>query len=357
MKDIKSILKKLTETHAPSGCEAPVRDVITSILEKYVDEIYVDKMGNLITLKKGINGKPKILLDAHMDEIGMLVKYIDEKGFIKFSYTGGFFDQTVLNQRVIILTRNGPIPGVIGAKPPHLMAQEEREKIVKRSEMFIDIGVESRQEAERLGVRIGDHITWSAELTELADGKLVSKAFDNRVGCAILIKILQELKTESPVYGVFTVMEEIGLRGAKTAAFTIEPDAALVFDIAAAGDHPNVKEGEAPIRIGGGPVIGVADGSRMNLGGGLITHPLIRRILIETAEDNHIPYQLYVFEGGTTDGTVIALSRTGVPTGLISVPVRYAHSASELLSLMDVEKSVQLAELSIHKIVETFSTG
>ncbi len=357
MSDIKSMLKKLTEVYAPSGCEEPVREIITSMLEGYVDELHIDRMGNLIALKKGLSGKPKILLDAHMDEIGMIVKYIDDKGFIRFSYTGGFFDQTVLNQRVVILTKNGPIPGVIGAKPPHLMTQEEKEKIVKRSDMFIDIGAENRLEAERLGVRIGDHITWTAGFIELAGDKLVSKAFDNRVGCAILIKILQELKTDTPVYGVFTVMEEIGLRGAKTAAFKIEPDTALVFDIAAAGDHPNIKEGEAPIRVGGGPVIGVADGSRANLGGGLITHPLIRRILIETAEENNIPYQLYVFEGGTTDGTVIALSRAGVPTGLISVPVRYAHTTSELLSLSDVENSIKLTELAIHKIVEAFSKG
>ncbi|WEU41107.1 MAG: M42 family metallopeptidase [Candidatus Odinarchaeum yellowstonii] len=354
---MKELLKKLSEAYAPSGCEEAVREIITSMVREYVDELYVDKIGNLITLKKGVQNKPKILLDAHMDEIGMMVKYIDEKGFIRFSYTGGFSDQTVLNQRVVILTRKGIIPGVIGCKPPHLMTQEEKEKIVKRSDMFIDIGAESRVEAEQLGVRVGDHIIWSTSFTELAGNKLASKAFDNRVGCAILIKILQKLKTETPVYGVFTVMEEIGLRGAKTAAFTIEPDAALVFDIATAGDHPNVKEGEAPVRVGGGPVISVADGSRLNLGGGLITHPKIRRILIETAEENSIPYQLYVFEGGTTDGTVISLSRTGVPTGLISVPVRYAHTASELLSLLDVENSIKLATLSIYKIIETLSNG
>ncbi|MEM2907468.1 MAG: M42 family peptidase, partial [Candidatus Odinarchaeota archaeon] len=260
MDETAKILKKLTEVYSPSGYEESVREVIASMLEKYVDEIHVDKMGNLITLKRGLEKEQKIFLDEHMDEIGMLVKYIDDKGFIRFSYTGGFFDQVVLNQRVVVLTRNGPIPGVIGAKPPHLMTQEEREKLVKRGDMFIDIGAGSRQRAEQLGVRVGDHISWAAGFTELVDNNVTSKAFDNRVGCTILIKILKELKANATIYGVFTVMEEIGLRGAKTAAFTIEPDAALVFEIAAAGDHPGVKEGEAPVRIGGGPVIGIADG-------------------------------------------------------------------------------------------------
>lgn len=348
------LLKRLSEVCAPSGYEGPVKEIIESAVKDYVDEVYTDKMGNLVTVKRGVEKAPKILLDAHMDEIGMLVKYIDDKGFIRFSYTGGFSDQVVLNQRVMVLTREGSLPGVIGSKPPHLISTEDRDKPVKRSEMFIDIGVGSREEAERMGVRIGDHVTWVTAFTELADKNVSCKAFDNRVGCTVLIEVLKEFKSPATIYGVFPVMEEVGLRGAKTAAYSLEPNAALVFDIAAAGDHPGIKEGEAPIKLGGGPVIGVADGGKASLGGGLITHPKIRQVLVDTAERNNIPYQLYVFEGATTDGTAISLSRSGVPTGLLSVPVRYVHSASEVLNTADVEKTIELSKLSLLKIAELF---
>ncbi|MHA1754771.1 MAG: M42 family metallopeptidase, partial [Candidatus Odinarchaeia archaeon] len=284
--------------------------------------------------------------------IGMLVKFIDKNGFIRFSYTGGFFDQTVLNQRVAINTKKGLIHGVIGSKPPHLMLPEDKDKVVKRRSMFVDIGAKDREDALNMGVRVGDPITWVSKFTLLGDSRVTGKAFDDRAGCCALIQTLKELEVDADVYSVFAVMEEVGLRGAKTAAFALKPDAALIFETTAAGDFPGVKEEEATTKLGEGPVIIIADGSKTSLGGGLITHPLLRRILIETAEENNIPYQLEVFEGGTTDGTAISLSRSGVPTAVLSIPVRYIHTPTEVLDIRDLINTIKLAKLAIPKIID-----
>jgi len=349
---VKELLKRLVEACAPSGYEEDVRRLMREELKDYVDEVREDRLGNLICVKKGGKGSGRVMVAAHMDEIGMLVKYIEKEGFIRFSYLGGFLDQTVLSQRVLVHTEKETIPGVIGSTPPHLLPEEKRKKPVEREDMFIDIGATSREEAESWGVRTGCPITWVGDLVELKNGFVCGKAFDDRVGCLVLAEVMKSVDPEVTVYGVASVMEEVGLRGARTSTFAVDPDMGIAVDVAAAGDYPGIDERKAPVKLGKGPAITIADGRRESLGGGLISHPLPRSLLIETAERNGIPYQLDVFEGGTTDATEIALAREGVPAAVLSVPTRYIHTPVEVLNLKDVENAVKLLKLTLERAHE-----
>lgn len=272
-----------------------------------------------------------------MDEIGLMVRYIDEKGFIKFSKIGGINDQMLLNQAVDIHSANGNVAGVIGSKPPHKIKQSEKKKILEYDNMFIDIGATSREEAEKL-VGVGDPIIIRQEFEELRNGLVKGKALDNRVGCAVLIQVLKQAETDATIYAVGTVQEEVGLKGAKTSAFSINPDMALALDVTISGDHPGIKEEEAPSKAGKGPAIILTDAS----GRGLITHPQVKKLLISAAEEEDIPYQLEVSDGGTTDATAIHLTRQGIPTGVISPPSRYIHTPVSVVNIEDVENAVKL---------------
>ncbi len=334
---MKNLLKKLSNTPGVSGFENNVRDLMTEELNEYVDEINVDNMGNLIAIKRGDPGNKKVMLAAHMDEIGLMVRFIDKKGFIKFSKIGGINDQMLLNQTVYIQTAKGNITGVIGSKPPQKMKEAERKKILEFENMFIDIGASSKEEAlER--VNIGDPIIIQQEFKELDNKLVMGKALDNRVGCAILIQVLQQAESEATIYGVGTVQEEVGLKGAKTSAYRINPDIALALDVTISGDHPGIKEEDAPAQAGKGPAIILTDAS----GRGLITHPQVKKLLISTAEEEGIPYQLEVSDGGTTDASSIHLTREGIPTGVISPASRYIHTPVSVVNLDDVENAVKL---------------
>lgn len=334
---MKDLLKKLSDAPGVSGFEGDIRDIMTNELKDYVDEIKTDNLGNLIIVKKGNSNGKKVMLAAHMDEVGLMVKYIDEKGFIKFTTIGGISDQTLLNHRVLIHSAKGDIPGVIGAKPPHLMDPEERKKVLKHEDMVIDIGAEEREETERL-IDIGDPITIKQDFIQLQNSKLTGKSFDNRVSCSIIVEVLKRVESEATIYGVGTVQEEVGLKGARTSTFIINPHMAIALDVAIAGDHPGIKEGEAPAYMGKGPVIVLTDAC----GRGLITHPKVKELLISTAETEKIPYQLFVGEGGTTDASAIQLTKEGVPSGVLSPVVRYMHSPVEVVDIKDIEKTVEL---------------
>jgi endoglucanase len=310
---------------------------MTQELDEYVDKINVDNMGNLIAIKNGNPGNKKVMLAAHMDEIGLMVRFIDKKGFIKFSKIGGINDQMLLNQTVYIQTVKGNITGVIGSKPPHKMKAEERKKILEFENMFIDIGASSKKEALEK-VNIGDPIIIQQEFKELDNKLVMGKALDNRVGCAILIEVMKQVESEATIYGVGTVQEEVGLKGAKTSAFRINPDMALALDVTISGDHPGIKEEDAPAQAGKGPAIILTDAS----GRGLITHPQVKELLISTADEEGIPYQLEVSDGGTTDASSIHLTREGIPTGVISPASRYIHTPVSVVSLDDVENAVKL---------------
>lgn len=342
---MKNLLEKLSNAPGISGFEDEVRNLMVTELEDYVDEIEVDHLGNLIAMKKGDPGTKKIMLAAHMDEIGLMVRYIDKKGFIKFSKIGSINDQMLLNQAVYIQSPGGNITGVIGSKPPHKMKESERKQILKSDNMFIDIGANSREEAEEL-VNVGDPIIFRQEFEQLRNGLVKGKALDNRVGCAVLIEVLKQVQSKATIYGVGTVQEEVGLKGAKTSAFSINPDMALALDVTISGDHPGIKEEEAPSQAGKGPSIILTDAS----GRGIITHPQVKKLLISTAEKEEIPYQLEVSDGGTTDATAIHLTRHGIPTGVISPATRYIHTPVSVVCLDDIENAVRL----ILAVLESF---
>lgn len=351
LKEIKSLLEKFTNAHGVSGSEENIRELLELELEPYVDTIRRDTMGNLIAIKHGQG--PSIMLAAHMDEIGLMVKYIDDNGFLRFVELGGWFDQTLLSQRVILHGKKGPIAGVVGCKPPHLMKEEDRKKSVKLEDMFIDIGAKDREDAENLGIEIGTPVTVDREFRSLANGRVTSKAFDDRAGLVVLIEVMRRLskhKIDANIYAVGTVQEEVGLKGARTCAYGICTNIALALDTTAPGDYPGVSKTDSALEIGKGPVITVADAA----GRGLITHPRILKWLKETAAENKIPYQLGVGAGGTTDATAIHLTKEGIPTGTISIATRYVHSPVELIDTSDLEACVSLVVKAIENVKEYF---
>lgn len=334
---MKQLLEKLSNASGVSGFEDNVRNLMMEELKGFVEELDVDNMGNLIALKKGKPDGKKVMLAAHMDEIGLIVRYIDKNGFIKFSKLGGINDQMLLNQEVYIHSNGEKILGVIGSKPPHRMKAAERKKPVEYENMFIDIGASSKEDAEEM-VNVGDPITIKQKFGELKNDLVMGNAMDNRVGCAILLEVMKRARSNANIYGVGTVQEEVGLKGAKTAAFRINPDMALALDVTISGDHPGMKEEDAPAKAGEGPCIILTDAS----GRGIITHPQVKELLIQVAEEEEIPYQLEVSEGGTTDATAIHLTREGIPTGVISPPSRYIHTPVSVVNIKDVENAAKL---------------
>lgn len=342
---MKELLEKLSNAPGVSGFEDEVRNLMKKELQESVDDLEVDKLGNLIAIKKGKPEGKRVMLAAHMDEIGLMVRYIDKKGFIKFSKIGGINDQMLLNQEVYIQSSNGKIVGVIGSKPPHKMKEAERKKILEYENMFIDIGASSLEEAEEK-VSVGDPIIIKQKFAELQNQLIKGKALDNRVGCAILIEVMRRVKSSATIYAVGTVQEEVGLKGAKTSAYRINPDLALALDVTISGDHPGIKEEEAPAKAGKGPCIILTDAS----GRGLITHPQVKEMLIQVAQEEEIPYQVEVSDGGTTDATAIHLTRQGIPTGVISPPSRYIHTPVSVVHLQDVENAVKLIVAVLEKL-------
>ncbi|PKL64080.1 MAG: peptidase M42 [Methanomicrobiales archaeon HGW-Methanomicrobiales-3] len=340
---VKELLAKLSNAHGVSGSEGSVVSVIKKELKGHVDEIREDAMGNLIATKKG--NSFKVMLAAHMDEIGLMVKYIDDKGYIRFVALGGWYGPTLYNQRVILHGVNGPCVGVIGGKPPHMMDDDERKKGVKVDDLFIDVGAVNREEVVYLGIDVGTPVTVDREFTALANSRVTGKAFDNRAGVAMLIKTLKEVRSPLTIYGVFTVQEEVGLKGARTSAYSLDPDCAIATDVTIPGDHPGIEMKDAPVAMGKGPVVTVVDSS----GRGLIASRKVVGWLKDAADANNIPVQLEVGSGGTTDATAIHLTKGGIPSTTVSIPSRYIHSPVEVIDLNDLEAGVNLLKAALKK--------
>lgn len=338
-------MKKLSDVSGISGFEEDVAKIIEEELKNCTDSIETDALGNIIAFKKGKKNATKVMLAAHMDEIGLMVKYIDDNGFIGFSKVGGINDQMLLNQTVYIQTSNEKVYGVIGSKPPHVTKPEERKKVTEHSDMFIDIGAKDKEEALEM-ISIGDPIIFNHTYAELPNNLISGKALDNRIGCLIMIEVMKRIKTDANVYGVGTVQEEVGLKGAKTSAFKINPDMALALDVTLSGDHPGIKESEAPVVIGKGPAVILSDAS----GRGIITPAKIKNWLIDTSKKHELKIQLEVSEGGTTDATAIHLTREGIATGVVSVPTRYIHSPVSVASLDDIEDTINLLVNAINDL-------
>ncbi|MFO7625512.1 MAG: M42 family metallopeptidase [Anaerolineales bacterium] len=321
---MKSLIKKLVETAAPSGYEAPVRELIRAEIEPYADEIRVDPMGNLIA-RKGQGGQ-KIMLSAHMDEIGVMVTHVDENGFIRFISLGGVNPLTCIGTRVRFL--NGQA-GVI-----HMERLDEPGRVPPLEKLFIDVGATSK---EQVLLRVGDAGVFETPFLDLGD-RLVSKAMDDRIAVAVLVETMRKLSQDGPaspheLYFVFSVQEEVGLRGATTAAFGVDPDLGLAVDVTRTGDTPRSIKME--VALGKGPAIKVRDS-------GMLADPRVVNWMVQKAEEKNLPYQLEVLEAGTTDARAMQISRAGVPAGCLSIPCRYIHSPSETVDYSDVQNAVDL---------------
>lgn len=348
MEELKNLLAKLSNAHGISGYEDEIREIIKEELEDYVDEIRIDNLGNIICVKNGSD--LELMIAAHIDEIGFMVKYIDDKGFIRITPIGGWFDQTVLNQRVILHGSKGKVYGVLGCKPPHLMKNDERNKVIKIENMFVDVGASSKDEVIEMGITVGTPITIDREFAVLGEKKVTGKAFDNRAGVAAMIEAIKQTKSDATIYAVGTVQEEVGLKGARTSAFALEPDAAIALDVCIAADFPGTESAYMDIKAGGGPAITVVDAS----GRGLIASKKVIEWLKTTAEKHSIPYQLEVAEGGTTDATAIHLTKAGIPTGVVSVPTRYIHTPVEVLDLEDLKNTASLTAKALETAEKYF---
>lgn len=345
MRDSLQLLEDLSNAPGVSGFERDIQDILREELTKLNTEIVTDNLGSIIA-KDGDKG-PKILVAGHMDEIGFMVRLITKEGFIRFSALGGWWDQVLLSQRVVVYGRKGPVIGVIGSKPPHILSKEERQKPVEKNDMFIDVGAFSAEEVEELGIRPGDPIVPVSPFTCMGNEDMyIGKALDNRVGCAIAVETLKLQKNEghpNQLYVVGTVQEEVGLRGAQTAGTLVDPDIALAFEVAIAGDTPGVDENKAQAKLGKGPVIFILDRS-------LIPNLKLRDLAFETAEELDINYQVDIMEGGSTDAGKLSLVHRGVPSLCIGVPVRYIHSHTGVVNIQDYYKAIELTSAIVSKL-------
>ncbi|MDQ0157374.1 M42 family metallopeptidase [Robertmurraya andreesenii] len=333
------MLKDLTDAKGIPGNEREPREVMKKYIEPYADEVTTDGLGSLIAKKVGKEGGPKILVAGHLDEVGFMVTQIDEKGFLRFQTVGGWWSQVMLAQRVTVVTSKGDITGVIGSKPPHILSPEARKKPVEIKDMFIDIGACSREEAAEWGVKPGDMVVPYFEFTVMNNEKmLLAKAWDNRIGCAIAIDVMKQLKGEqheNVVYGVGTIQEEVGLRGARTAAHAVNPDIGFGVDVGIAGDTPGITEKEAMSKMGKGPQILLYDAS-------MVSHKGLRDFVTGVADELNIPYQFDLVPGGGTDAGSIHLAHHGVPSLAITIATRYIHSHAAMLHRDDYENAVKL---------------
>lgn len=338
------VLEKLSNLIAPSGYEDQVRTEVINLLNGVVNELKVDKLGNVIAYKKGSKNLPTILLAAHMDEVGFIITHIHEDGFLRFHPLGGIYPPTLYAQRVTILGRKGEIPGYIGAKPPHLLTEEEMKKGVEIGKMFIDIGAQSYDEVLEMGVHIGSVGTFATRFCKLNDNKVLGKAFDDRAGLTAMIEVIKALKeTDYNIIGIGTVQEEVGLRGARVAAWQTKPDYAIILEGTTASDDPETKVHQRTATQGEGPAITIADKS-------IIVPSFMIRILEDAAKEENIPYQYKKTITGGTDAGVIHLTREGIPAAVISVPCRYIHSSASILCIKDLENVIALVKAFIKKV-------
>jgi len=340
-----TLLKNLINASGVSGAEHEVAALMKAELAKYCSRVEIDAMGNVIGVKGA--GAKKIMLAAHMDEVGLLVKHVTAEGFLKFIKIGGIDDRVLAGQRVVVKTKSGDLNGVIGIKPPHLMKEEEKKQPFKYEDMFIDAGFSSRDEALKK-VSLGDSGVFEPNAGELAGGLLFGKAVDDRIGCYALIKIMERVKVNAQVFAVATVQEEVGLKGARTAAFKINPDYAIAIDTTLAGDTPQIKETESSLKLGGGAAITIMEAA----GRGIIVSEKMREICLEEARKNNIKHQVDILEGGMTDAAMIYINREGIPTAVLSVPARYIHAPTGVFNFDDVNATIELTIKVIERLAK-----
>lgn len=335
MDDIRlAFLKRLVASPSPSGFEQPAQRVVREEIRPFSDEVRTDVMGNVISTLNP-SGRPRVMLTAHCDELGFLIRYIDERGFLYFSPIGAFDPSTLVGERVRVHTPSGALPGVLGRKPIHLMTPKEREQVPDLAHMWIDIGVSSKTEAQEL-VPLGSVATRAHELESLRGDLVVSRGMDNKSSILAIVEAIrilhqQRARLKAGVFFVSSVQEEIGGQGAALAAHEIDPHLALTVDVTFASDHPQTNEVElGDVKLGGGPTITA----------GAFVSPRVFQLLSETARTAGIAYQLDLQPDCThTDNDFVRLARSGIATGLLNLPCRYMHSSSEVVSLHDIEQT------------------
>ena len=326
-------LKDVVSAFGVPGFENEIRNLVREHMEKYVDDIFVDRLGNVIGVKNG--GERKVMIATHMDQIGFMVKGITEEGYLVISPMGGVNPITLRSSMVRIRTLKGFIYGVIGEKPPHLSKKEQKKEF---KDLRVDIGLDSKREAEKI-VSIGDTGSFVPNYHEF-NGKIVANSLDDRAGVYVLLKTMEKVKSDSTLYFVATVQEEIGMKGARVSSFGISPDAGIAVDVTHAL-MPGMEKEEIPIELGKGPVISV----------GAISHPQIYRHFINTAQKMRIPYQIEASPSWSgTDADIVQLTKEGVATGVVSIPERYMHSNVEMISKRDLENTVKLLVESLKNI-------
>ena len=348
MDNIESLLEELTNAHGPSGFEGPVRAVMQRELSPLCDHVETDGIGSLIGRLGEDGGAPRVMMAAHMDEVGLMVRFVTPEGYVKFQALGGWLDQALINQRWVIQTRNGPVRGVSGIKTVHVMTTEARAQVFKRDQMFIDVGAADLKDAEeRLGIRPGDPIAPDSLFTPLSGGKLyLAKAWDDRVGLAVMVEVMKRLKAGAPpcaVYAVATVQEEVGLRGAHTSSYRIEPDIGINIESGVAGDFPGMTQDESQESLGKGPAIFLHDSS-------MLPSLKLRDLILDAAEAQEIPVQFDVLSGYGEDGAEMQRSHGGAPAINIAVPTRYLHSHYGIISREDFDRTVDLVEAVIRRL-------
>ncbi|MBI4716633.1 MAG: M42 family metallopeptidase [Planctomycetes bacterium] len=342
-KESYEFLKVIEETPSPSGFEQPVQRLVRQRMKPYADRIETDVHGNVIVALNP-KGTPRVMLAGHCDQIGLMTRYIDDNGYIFVAAIGGIDASVVPGSRVVVHTRNGPVDGVIGRKPVHVLKPEERGAKVELRELWVDIGAKSRKETQDV-VSIGDPITFRLEMVPLANDLVTSPAFDNKCGTFVVMEALRLCavkKIRCALFAVSTVQEEIGLRGARTSCYGLDPQAGIAVDVTHATDYPDIdKRVNGDIKLGQGPTI--ATGPNIN--------PALEDLLVKTAKARNIPFQKEAAPGGTgTDANAIQLTRAGVATALVGIPNRYMHTQVEVVSLADLEAAAKLIAETVSRI-------
>jgi endoglucanase len=317
-------------------------------LEPLADHMEVDGVGSLITRLDGSPDAPRVMMAAHMDEVGAMVKLITPEGYVRFQTVGGWLDQSLIGQRYVILTRGGEVHGITGVKTPHVMSAEDRTRLFKREDMFIDVGAVSKEDAEtRLGIRPGDPIAPNSTFERLNGGEfLLGKAWDDRIGCAVMVEVMRSMKQNPPpntLYAVATVQEEVGLRGAHTSSYHIKPDIGISIEAGVAGDYPGITVNEAQERLGDGPGIFLHDSS-------MLPNLKLRDLVVDAAQSLSIPLQFEVLAGYGEDGAEMQRSHSGAPAINISVPVRYLHSHNGVIHRSDFDRAVALVKEVVRRL-------
>jgi endoglucanase len=338
-------LEALSNARGVSGKETEIRDTILQEVGGCVDEYHIDALGNLLCVKKGHHSSgewpSKVMIAAHMDEIGLIVRRINDNGTLRFDKVGGIDDRILLSKQVLV--GEDAVPGVIGYRPIHLIPREERDKAVESEKLSIDIGATDKDSAKEL-VSVGDYVSFRTSF-ETLDNELRTvkgKAFDDRAGCAVLVELLKE-EYDLDIHAAFTTQEEVGLRGARVASYSIDPDVAFVLEGTICDDLPKKKDTSPVTELGKGPAITFMDRS-------FVANRRLVDLLVMTAEQEGIPYQFKRAVAGGTDAGAIHLAREGVPAVTVSVPSRYIHAPVSLLSLSDFDHTVQLLRAALHKL-------